>query len=496
MKRHDLWTRIMARAIGAIAPKTALRFAASRAALSAYIGAGGSDHNAFWRPTRKSADAILHTDAASLVARARSLDRNFVNVSGALRKIGDNVVHTGIKPQFTHATTGAPLSDLETQFAAWAKLNKFYVVSQKLALRHWWVDGEVLGNMWLDPRRLRAGANPLRVEMLEQDLLDANKNGVLRGGGAIRRGVELDEFGDPCAYWILTSHPGDNLPGIGIESLRVEASRIVHLWLPLRASQTRGVSFLAPIVEEIRDLSEYKASERIAARLASAFGIFIKTNTPEFGAGQFPPRPGAAGSAEGAGSAAVSEYIETGRIQTLPPGSEIQVAEASRPSSPYSDYVRSSNKDASVGFGLRYGNYSHDYTDSSFSSERSASLDERRGWIGQQLFLQDGWCDPICRRWLEIEYLTGRMKTSPEDVSVTWQAPGWPWVDPVKDSTAAEKKLAMRVTTRRAICAEMGGDFDEVLEQLAREEAAISKVLPAPAAQPQGEGNATQKEEE
>lgn len=101
----------MARAIGAIAPRTALAWAANRAALSAYIGAGGSDHNAFWRPTRKSADAILRTDAAGLVARARSLDRNFVNVSGALRKICDNVVHTGIKPQFTHAQSKAALND-------------------------------------------------------------------------------------------------------------------------------------------------------------------------------------------------------------------------------------------------------------------------------------------------------------------------------------------------------------------------------------------------
>ena len=492
MTRHGIWTRIIARAIGAVAPRTALRWAANRAALAAYIGAGGSDHNANWRPTRKSADAILRTDSAALVARARSLDRNFVSVSGALRTICDNVVHTGIRPQFTHARTKAGFPDLEAAFAAWAKLNKFYIVSQKLALRHWWVDGEILGNLWIDPRRLRAGVNPLRVEMLEQDMLDTSKDGPLENGGSMRRGVELDKYGDVAAYWILSSHPGDYLCGLGLDSRRVEASRIVHLWLPLRASQTRGVSLLAPIVEEIRDLSEYKASERVAARLASAFGIFIKTQYPELGAGQYPQRPGAAGGEGGSRAASVSDYIEPGRIQTLPPGTDIAVAEANRPASPYSEYVKASNKDASVGFGLRYGNYSHDYTDSSFSSERSASLDERRGWKGQQIFLQDGWCDPICRRWLEYEYLTGRTNIVPEDVAVNWQAPGWPWVDPTKDAAAAEKKLNMRVTTRRAICAEMGEDFDEILPQLAREEEAIAKALPT--ATPKGEGNATQEE--
>jgi lambda family phage portal protein len=487
MRRPDLWTRILARAIGAVAPRTALRYAASRAALSSYIGAGGNDHNANWRPTRKSADAILRADAASLVARARSLDRNNVNVAGALRKIGDNVVHTGIKPQFTDAA-GNALPVLEADFAAWAKRNRFYTWCQKLALRHFWVDGEIFGNLWVDPRRIRERINPLRVEMLEQDLLDAAKDGA-RDGGVIRRGVELDAYGDVVAYHFLTSHPGDYLPGVPLDSVRLDAGRVVHLWMPLRASQTRGVSMLAPIVEEIKDLSEYKASERVAARLASAFGIFVKTTIPELGAGQFPQRPGVAASATG-GSSALPDYLETGRIQTLPAGSEIQVAEASRPSSPYESYVKSSNKDASVGFGLRYGNYSHDYADSSFSSERSASLDERRGWVGQQLMLQDVWCDPIVRRWLELQYATGLTDVAPADVKVTWQAPGWPWVDPTKDATASEKKLAMRVTTRRAICAEMGVDFDEVVDQLVREEerlSALSKIN-------QGDGNASQKE--
>ncbi|MBU4526564.1 MAG: phage portal protein [Desulfomicrobium sp.] len=478
----DAYTRIMARVIGAVAPRAALRWAAGRAALSSYIGAGGSDHNANWRPTRKSADAILRTDAAGLVARARSLDRNNVNVSGALRKIVSNVVHTGIRPQFTHSRTRAPLNDLEGSFNAWAKHNKFYVWQQGLALRHWWVDGEILGNLWIDPRRLLVGINPLRVEMLEQDLIDSNKNGVLANGHTMRRGMELDRHGDPVACWILSAHPGDYLYGTGLESARVELSRLVHLWLPLRASQTRGVSLMAPIVEEIRDLGEYKASERIAARLAAAFGLFIKTQHPELGAAMMP-----GGTQSQAPT--VGDYLETGRIQTLPAGTEIQVAEASRPSSPYADYVRSANKDASVGFGLRYGNYSHDYTESSFSSERSAALDERRGWIGQQEFLTDGWCEPIARRWLEIEAATGRTDLRPEDVGINWQAPGWPWVDPVKDATANEKKLAMRVTTRRTICAEMGTDFDETLEQLAREEAEIASRVP----QTQGEQNAPKK---
>lgn len=471
----------MARAIGAVAPGAAMQWVTNRAALSAYIGAGTSGHNANWKPTKKSADAILRTDAANLVARARSLDRNNVLVSGALRKIVENVVHTGIRPQLVSISTGAALDDIEQVFADWAAKNKFYL-QQALALRHWWLDGEVFSNLWVDGRRLRDGLCPLRVELLEQDLIDSAKDGA-DGQNIIRRGVELDQYGDPVAYWVLSSHPGDYIYGARMDSTRVDAERIIHLWMPERASQTRGISRLAPIIEEIRDLSEYQTSERIAARLESAFGIFIKTNIPEFGQ-QFGPSAGAEG-----GTSGVGDYLESGRIQTLPPGTEIQVAESKRPGSPYAEYVKASNKASSVGFGLRYGNYSHDYTESSFSSERSAALDERRCWIGQQQFLINNWCKPIMRRWLELAFATGLITVNPTDISDTWQGPSWPWVDPAKDATANEKKLAMCVTTRRAICADMGVDFDDIVAQLEREQKALAKVFP----NTQGAQNAPEK---
>ena len=70
------------------------------------------------------------------------------------------------------------------------------------------------------------------------------------------------------------------------------------------------------------------------------------------------------------------------------------------------------------------------------------------------------------------------MSIDPENVSVAWQRPGWPWVDPVKDANAAKLKLQMSVTTRRAICAEMGVDFDEVVDELKREDKQLSWLIP------------------
>jgi capsid protein len=46
---------------------------------------------------------------------------------------------------------------------------------------------------------------------------------------------------------------------------------------------------------------------------------------------------------------------------------------------------------------------------------------------------------------------------------------GWDWVDPYKDQLANTEGLGNRTTTRTAIAAEQGNDFEDILAELARE---------------------------
>jgi lambda family phage portal protein len=423
------------------------------------------------RPSRRSADSIIARDNALLVARARDLVRNNAVVAGAIRKIVDNVIHTGIRPQAqVRGADGSPdpvNETIERAWRDWDRANKFRMV-QQLALRHFWVDGEVLVHLWIDQDRLDRGLCPLRLTVLEQDMLDVNVDGTLSNGNTAKRGIEFNGKNDPVAYHILTSHPGDTgtLTTLGTDTKRIDARDILHIFVPERASQTRGVSQMAAVIQEMTDLSEYQVNERIAARLASAFGIFVKSNMDLPG----DALGGIDGAADESAEAEISDYIEPGRIQFLPQGTEIQTAKSDRPGTTYEPYVKTSLKEASVGFGLRYGNFSHDYADSSYSSERSAALDERRGWIGQQRVIIEQLCEPVMRRWLEVAIASGLLPASVQSAPVIWQAPGWPWIDPVKDAQGAHLQLAMGVTTRRSLAASRGDDWDEIVEQLAREE--------------------------
>lgn len=468
--RPDLWTRILARAIGVLAPQTALRFAHNRTRLLSYVGASRRGHNALWKPARQSADAILRKDNALLVARARDLVRNYTYVEGGLCKIVDNVVHTGIRPQFTHAVTKEPLDKLENKWKVWAGKIGFAEL-QGLALRHWWVDGEILAHDWLDSDWLKDNLCPLRITLHETDIFNETFDGWINEHEYARRGIVFNIKGDPVRYECYTGHPGDYLPG-ALDTISYPADHITHFFLRLRASQTRGVSRLAPIIEEIKDLSEYQSSERIAARLAASFGIFIKTQNYADSYASMGGRP----DDQDDERFEINDAIAPGRIQELPPGYEVQTAKSDRPGNTYEPYVRTSLKGQSVGFGLRYGNYSHDYTESSYASERSAALDERRGWQGQQFFLNSRFNTPIAKKWLNTMHGCGMLDgLRPEDVTVAWQNPGWPWVDPTKDAKAAEMELAMRTTTRRRICAAKGYDYDEIEAELQREEAGLPK---------------------
>jgi hypothetical protein len=80
----------MASLIGLFAPGTAL---------ASHASASISGPNQAWHPGNKSADEIIKTDHKLMWGWARSLIRDSIHVSGTIRKICNNVVLRGIKPQ-------------------------------------------------------------------------------------------------------------------------------------------------------------------------------------------------------------------------------------------------------------------------------------------------------------------------------------------------------------------------------------------------------------
>lgn len=461
------WTSAMASAIGLFAPAAAINFIRRRQALSSYAAASSQGPNKAWLPTSKSADEIIKTDHKLMRSRARALIRDSSHVGGAIRKICNNVVFKGIHPQAALKTISGDMMEeknalAESGWKEWAKAVDFHE-KENLVLRHWWQDGELFVHYYYDEDLLNEGLIPLGIELLECDHLDTAKNS-LTDGVRTKQGIVYKANGKVDGYWMFPEHPGDNT-WLSMTSSQLLSSKMInHLFLRERISQNRGVSWLASIIMEMRDFSEYQSSERIAKRLLAAFGLFVTVPYPEQ-LGSFSPF---GGDAKQMTVDDIPDYMESGKIQPLPPGMKVESPDMGRPGSTYEPFTKTSLRGASTGFNMSYEAYSNDYTGASYSSARSATLEERRGYMVQQFLLTKMFHQDVWRRLWQMNRLSQTVNL-PEIVPVSWQTPGWPWVDPFKDSKAAEQDLKNGVTSRHRICAERGVDYDEIQKDLARE---------------------------
>lgn len=501
---YNRWTAIVSSAIALFSPKSAMQYQAGREFFRSYHAGTTTGPNQRWRPANRSGDSDIKKDNKLIIARCRDIARNNPYIKGIIRKIADNVVRNGIKPQarirnllksnfisldsnFSNSELNEQLNrELEAIWKQWAR-KKYIDISeydslpsiQKLVLSHLWIDGEVLIHRVWNKNARKKGFIPFSIEVLECDMLADYIDGDMGKGTIARRGIGFDaKTGKPIKYYILPSHPGD-YQNISYRNdvVEIPASDMIHVFKRERASQTRGVSWFASIVMEMYDLGEYQYFERIGAKLAAAFGIFVKSQYPEMMSG------GALGLSASESDPTLPDYIEPGRIQKLPMGTEIQIASHNRPGANFEPYIKQSLKGISAGVSTSYSTFSNDYSDSSYSADRSAKLEERLSYQGQQAFLNEKLNDNLWAWFLEGVYLAGLAEIKDFAVnsdkyteSVEWQCPGWTWVDPLKDAKAAQTDLENCITTRKKLLAQKGDDFEETMEQLLYEEQRLLEI--------------------
>lgn len=312
-----------------------------------------------------------------------------------------NAVGARIKPRSLHPDPAVRdrLHDLRrrwTDRADASGITDFYGL-QALALRAMVESGESFA-------RLRtvdgsAGLPPLAINLLDREQVPADLHREIGDGRRVRAGIEFDMGGRRIAYHAYSRRPGDALAPIALDTIRVPAADIAHLFQPLAAGQLRGVTWLAPILLRLHELDQYEDAALVKAKVAALFTGFIRD-----------PDGTVAGLNDGSASGGVLQVgMEPGSLIPLPPGADIQFFEPADPGD-YGAFVKNHIRAVASGLGVPYELVSGDLEGVTYSSIR-AGLVEFRHRIEQlqHSVIVFQFCRPVWERFVRLAVLSGAL---------------------------------------------------------------------------------------
>lgn len=429
-----------------------------------------------------SIDADLHAGLEVLRARSRALAQNNPYGRKFLKMCGANIVgHQGFTLQARAAdvkiSAGQPVATpdgmanraIESAHAKWSKAGTCEVTGKhafrdllRLAVVAIARDGETL------IRRIRGkGVNDFgyALQILDIDRLEITHNEKLSNGNVIRMGIELNAYGQPVAYWLRTSHPGENGPAarVGIQRERVPANDIFHLYISERPEQRRGIPWMHAAIEALYHLGELNQSALVAARKgADTLGFFVSPDG----------NPPIDGSEE-----APIEISAAGTWDTLPEGYDMRQYTSAYPSEVYGVFHKDCLRSVSSAINVAYNGLANDLEGVNFSSIRAGMLEEREAWMEIQEWLVDVLLVPLYNDWLKMALATGAILMEngsalpatkfDKFAAHTWQGRRWPWVDPLKDINASIAAIEAGLDSPQRIAAQQGRDVEDILDDIA-----------------------------
>ena len=450
-----------------------------------YAGAIVSRLTSDWMSTRASADAEIRNSLSKLRDRSREMVRNNPYAKQAKRTTQVNVVGSGIKLQSQiQQVRGRKPSEainrlIEEKWHLWTRAQYCDVAGRhSFHMMEWLATGALPESgeaVFRIIRRPFGGSRvPLALEMIESDVLDEEYQGpTLAKLNEWRMGVEINEWGRPVRYAFLTRHPGDywfqNAPQKGDKHVFLPAEDVIHLFIPERPQQHRGVPWFHSVMADAHQLQGYEEAAVIRARAGASVMGFV--TSPE-------------GELDGDDVEAdrrISEF-EPGMWKYLEPGQNVSVPNISSPDQQYEMFVKNKVRRFASGFGCSYETLSRDFSETNYSSSRLSLLEDREHWKVIQSYLIENFHNRVFREWLDLAVLAGELPFDDYDArperydTPRWMARGWDWVDPLKEAKAYRQMEQAGYMTKAQIVAKLGGDFFDNLTGFSREQQAAEEL--------------------
>lgn len=471
---------LLDRAIATFAPGWALNRVRARGMMAlagGYLGGGKGRRPALsgWNPGAADADSDISPDLVDLRAYSRDLARTSALAGGAINTVVSNVVGTGLAMQATPDAGFLKLDEtaeskwidgVDREWKLWAesfecditRAQNFYGL-QSLVFRSMLESGDCFIIPTMEGRH---PAYRLALQVIEADRICNPNFGA--DTDRLVQGVELDQYGAPVAYHICNKHPGARLRS-GLTWTRIPAFQddgrrnVLHIFERRRPGQSRGVPYLAGVIEPLKQLKRYSDAEISAAVISAAFAVFVKMD-PEAFMTLFDDdgsRQTYLGSAlKWDGGVPQASMDAPGKAVNLLPGESIEAPDLGRPNAQFDPFFLAVCKQIGAMLELPVEVLLKHFN-ASYSASRAALLDAWRFFRGRRDFIATSLCSPVHGLWFEEAVAIGRIRAPGYFADPAWRrawsAAVWTGdgpgsIDPMKEAAAAEKRISLEISTR------------------------------------------------
>lgn len=482
IRRDDKKLTLLDSVIEAVAPQWAVRRAQARTVLalsSQYRGADTPRTRANWiLPGLFDKSTPDPYDLSILRTRTRHQNRNDPIAAGATDTLKINIVGNGLTPQSRIRSDYIGISEEKSKTLqkqaelAWDKFCPFADSAntltmdeiQFLAIAKIIEDGEIIAiPTWADEPWRPFGRC---IELHESERLTAPLS-ALTASKNLKHGIEFGSRGEPVKYWIKKAN-ADKYIKIPARDTQGRP-KILHIFPTKRPGQVRGIPFFAPVLTYFKDLADYMEAEVVAARVAACLAVFITKEDPMGGAY-------AMGSEIEAVTNARIQALEPAQVSYLNTGEAINVVDPKRPGDAFGPFTEVILRMIGVGIGMPYELLVKDFSKTNYSSARASLLEGRRMFLNWRKWFAQKFCQPMWELVIEEAYLRDEFeapefeKYKHEYTRANWIGGGWGFVDPVKETDAAIKRIDYNLSTYAEEVAAQGGDWEETFEQRKREQ--------------------------
>lgn len=370
---------------------------------------------------------------------------------------------------YTARAIGAAAAQIEADWTRFARLIGLPAL-QRRAARSVIVQGEAFVLLRIDP-----DTGALWPELLDPVQVARDYDRENPDGSRIYQGVEFDAFGRRVAYWVRPDPPGITLSRVR-DPIRIDAADVLHIFEPQWPGQVRGLSWFAPIITRLVEIDALEDAVLARAKTSALFAGFIRDASGE--AGGF--------DGERTTDGGLESGLEPGVLKILGPQQDITFP--SVPDADFAnDFLKANLRSVAAAMGLSYEQVSADLSGTNLSSIRVGLMEHRRRYaeLRESLIIR-GLLDPLWMRLHTLAALSGRrpwpangdLETA---FAVDWTPPGWPAVDPAKETAADVAAVAAGFKSRREVIAARGRDPDQVAAEIAAEgPAPTAQINPEP----------------